>query len=114
MRVSSIRQLFKDIDHLPVDDSARRIFKQLLAERARQEGITGLDREGRVAFAQSLLFMRMSKPTVRDRLMAHYGISSRQAERVINDALKLRHKSPVNVATISENSIGDDLIEEPK
>lgn len=105
MRASTLLNLYKSIDALGVDHGACSAFKKLLCEAARVEGIDALAREERVLFAQHLLAMRVSRPTIRDRLSVRYGISSKQAYRVINEAMRLGQRSSKNVPPEFDNGI---------
>lgn len=75
------------LEGLDVDDGARQAFRNLLLEVGTDHGISGLERWQQVAFTRRLLALRVSRPTIRDRLMALYGISRRQAYRLIDEAL---------------------------
>lgn len=92
MRSQPILDILDQINDLDVEDGARCIFKRLVLEVSAAHGINGVDRGEQIAFARRLLDMRVSRPTIRDRLIALYSVSRRQAYRLIEDALKLCQK----------------------
>jgi hypothetical protein len=88
LRVSAFLQLYKGIDLLNVDEEARACFKKYVSQFASAEGIDGVERDERVAFAKRLRREGVSRTTIKDRLMARYEISKSQAYRVIDKALQ--------------------------
>jgi hypothetical protein len=94
MRSAPFLEIIDCLEGLDVDDGARRAFQRLLLEIGTRHGINGLVRYEQVAFVRKLLALRVSRPTIRDRLMALYGISKRQAYRLIDEGLQLCQKRP--------------------
>lgn len=94
MRSAPFLEIIDRLEGLNVDDGARRAFHQLLLEIGTRHGIGGLERHEQLVFVRKLLALRVSRSTIRARLMALYGISRRQAYRLICEALQLCQKSP--------------------
>jgi hypothetical protein len=94
MRSAPFLEIIDRLEGLNVDDGARRAFYQLLLEIGTRHGIGGLERDEQLAYVRRLLALRVSRPTIRDRLMALYGISRRQAYRLIDEGLQLCQKRP--------------------
>lgn len=94
MRSLPFLEIIDRLEGLDVDDGARRAFRRLLVEIGTRHGISGLERDEQLDFVRGLLALRVSRPTIRDRLMALYSISRSQAYRLIGEALQLCQKSP--------------------
>jgi hypothetical protein len=94
MRSAPFLEIIDSLEGLDVDDGARQTFHRLLLEIGTRHGISGLERGEQLAFVRRLLALRVSRPTIRDRLMALYGISKRQAYRLIDEGLQLCQKRP--------------------
>lgn len=94
MRPNAILEIIDQLEGLDVDDRARLIFKRLVLEVGAAHGIGGVARGEQVAFARRLLDMRVSRATIRDRLIALYGVSRRQAYLLIGEALRLCKRCP--------------------
>lgn len=94
MRSAPFLEIIDHLEGLDVDDGARRAFHRLLLEIGARHGISGLERGEQLAYIRRLLALRVSRPTIRDRLMALYSISRSQAYRLIGEALQLCQKSP--------------------
>lgn len=92
MRSTALLEILAGIDGLDADDSIKRQIRQLVAAVGISHGVKRLQHDERVAFARRLLDLRVSRPTIRDRLIARYSISTRQAYRVIDEALQERVK----------------------
>jgi hypothetical protein len=92
MRLSAIQELMEGLDRLSADEDAKRQFRRLVSAIAAQHGLREIERTDRVDFARRLHDLRTSRPTIRDRLIAKYGISKRQAYRVIHESLQLCQK----------------------
>lgn len=93
MRSAPFLEIIDRLECLNVDDGARLAFHQLLLEIGTRHGIGGLERRKQLVFVRKLLALRVSRPTIRARLMALYGISRSQAYRLIGEALQLSPKS---------------------
>ncbi|NVD74531.1 hypothetical protein HUX88_29025 [Duganella sp. BJB1802] len=72
---------------LDADPAAKKRFCEAVRQVGIANGVSCLEREARVLFAGQLLAQRVSRATVRDRLIALYGISRCQAYRIIGGAL---------------------------
>jgi hypothetical protein len=94
MRSAPFLEIIDRLESLNVDDGARQTFHRLLLEIGTRHGVSGLVHYEQVVFVRKLLGLRVSRPTIRDRLMALYGISQRQAYRLIDEGLKLCQKRP--------------------
>jgi hypothetical protein len=90
MRSAPFLEIIDRLESLNVDDGARQTFHRLLLEIGTRHGISGLAHYEQMIFVRKLLGLRVSRPTIRDRLMALYGISRRQAYRLIGQALQLK------------------------
>lgn len=95
MRSALFLELIDRLEGLDVDDGARRAFRRLLLEIGSRHGISGLERDEQLDFVRGLLALRVSRPTIRDRLMALYSVSRRQAYRLIHEALKAVPREPL-------------------
>lgn len=96
MRSKLITDILAGISHLNMDDSAKREVKDFVRSIGLNYGIRAVDLADRVAYAQKLLAQHVSRATVRDRLMACYEISRRQAYRIIDTALNNTGRSSDN------------------
>lgn len=94
MHSIAIREIIDGVEAMDLDPAARRQFRQLVRTIGAAHGFAWMEREQRTEFARELLARKVSRPTVRDRLMAHFNISKTQAYRVIERALQLSHFSP--------------------
>jgi hypothetical protein len=86
MRASPILEIMARLDNLDVDETARRALRTMVREVCTDHGIV-IDRYERAAFVRRLIAARVSRPTIRDRLIAMYGVSRRQAYLLIADGL---------------------------
>lgn len=84
-----VEELLRGLDRLEVDEAAKRQFSQLVEAIAAAHGLRSIERAARVDFARRLHELRTSRATIRDRLIARYGVSTRQAYRIINQGMKL-------------------------
>lgn len=89
MRASVLQSLISSFDGIAVDEGVRQQFKDVVRQVGQAYGYSMADRNERVLFARQLLDRGISRPTIRDRLMAHFEISKPQAYRVIGEALQL-------------------------
>jgi hypothetical protein len=92
LRSTAIVEIMTQLDGLDVDEAAKRIFRRLIVKVSATHGITDVDRLDRVAFARRLIDLHVSRATIRDRIIAHYCVSRRQAYRIIDEALQLCQK----------------------
>jgi hypothetical protein len=89
VKSTALKEILEGVDQLQVDHQAKRQFKQLVVAIGASHGVRGMQQAERLAFAARLLALNTSRATIRDRLRASYGVSRRQAYRIIGDALKL-------------------------
>lgn len=87
MRSAPILDIMAPLDVLDIDEDARRAVFNLVREVGTQHSIQGIEHVEQIAFVRKLLVLRVSRPTIRDRLIALYGVSRRQAYRLIHEAL---------------------------
>lgn len=92
MRSKPIADIFEQLEELDVDVEAKRLFRRLVLAVSAAHGINEVSRIEQVAYARRLLELRVSRATIRDRMIALYSVSRRQAYRLINEALKLCQK----------------------
>ena len=92
MRSAPFLEIIDCLDGLNVDDGARQAFRRLLLEVGNRHGISGLEHDEQLTYVRGLLALRVSRPTIRDRLIALYGISKSQAYRLIDEAMRLCQK----------------------
>lgn len=86
---TALAEILEGVELIDVDDKAKEKFRQLVGAIATAHGHDWIERAGRISFARRLLQMRVSRPEVRDRLIALYGVSRPQAYRIISHALEL-------------------------
>jgi hypothetical protein len=89
VKSTALKEILEGVDRLQVDNHAKRQFKQLVVAIGASHGVRGMQHVERLGFAHRLLALKTSRSTIRDRLRASYGVSRRQAYRIIDDALKL-------------------------
>jgi site-specific recombinase XerD len=94
MSAGVLQEIMQEVDASNIDPLAKQQFRQLVRTIGAAHGLAWMEREQRTEFARELLARKVSRPTVRDRLMAHFSISKTQAYRVIEQALQLSHFSP--------------------
>jgi hypothetical protein len=75
------------LEGLAIDEPARQAVRNLVVEVGAQYGVRGIHRDEQLAYVRRLLALRVSRSTIRDRLKARYGISTRPAYRLIEEAL---------------------------
>lgn len=90
MRASALLEILAGIDRMDADDTIKRQVKQIVSSVGFAHGVKNVQHDERVNFARQLLAQRVSRPTIRDRLMARYCISKRQSYRIIDDALNIK------------------------
>jgi hypothetical protein len=93
VRPTALREILEGVECLDADEHAKRQFKRLVCEIGATHGVRGIAHAARVNFARHLLEARISRATIRDRLIARYEVSRSQAYAIISDALNC----PVNV-----------------
>lgn len=108
MHSIAIREIIAGVDAMDLDPVAKRQFRQLVRAIGAAHGFAWIEREERVEFARELLAKKVSRATVRDRLIAHFDVSRPQAYRIIGGALQLSHK-PALDETASRSNARRDL-----
>lgn len=104
MRSAPLLDVLAGIDSLNVDEAARRQLRELVNVVGRKHGMKVIEQRGRVEFARRLLDARVSRPTIRLRLIAAHGISASTADRIIVKALnsrKTRHEMTKEPASMT-------------
>jgi hypothetical protein len=91
------------LNGLDVDECARLAFRNLVLDVGAKHGVKGLDRGEQLAYIRRLLVERISRPTIRDRISVRFGISARHSYRLIGEALKLGHKTPLIGTRTADN-----------
>lgn len=109
MQSNPLIDIISQLDGLEVDEGARQAFRGLVLAIGTQHGIRGIERMEQLGHVRRLLALRVSRPTIRDRLMARYPISRRQAYRLIDDALQLCQKRPGIGTSLADNKQADFL-----
>lgn len=94
MRSEPVLDILEQMGALDVDDRAKALFRRLVVDISLAHGISKVDRTQRVAYARRLLDARVSRATIRDRIMARYAVSRRQAYRLIDEALNCAKSGP--------------------
>jgi hypothetical protein len=89
---AAILEIMDGIGGLDVDPVAKREFSNLVRGIGAAHGCTQIARLDRTTFARELLMRRVSRPTIRDRLIATFGVSRTHAYRIIDAALQLSQK----------------------
>jgi hypothetical protein len=98
MNGTALLEIMEGIDTLNADPVAKRKFADLVRGVGAAHGCMQIERADRVAFAKQLLALGVSRPTIRDRLIATFGVSRPHAYRIIGAALQL----PQAVPTVSK------------
>lgn len=106
-RGSSLVEIIGRLDALDVDEAARQAFRGLVVAIGAQHGIKGIERMEQLGYVRRLLALRVSRPTIRDRLTARYPVSRRQAYRLIDEALQLCQKRPEIGTNHADNEQAD-------
>lgn len=77
------------LEELAIDEPARHAVRNLVLEVGIAYGIKEVQRCEQMDFIRRLRAARVSRETIRDRLMARYLISRSQAYRLLNEGLQL-------------------------
>jgi hypothetical protein len=94
MNGAALIEIMEGIETLDADPVAKRKFANLVRVISAAHGCMQIERVDRVAFAKELLARGVSRPTIRDRLVATFGVSRPHAYRIISAALQLSHRAP--------------------
>lgn len=92
MKSTALHEILAGLERLDADKQAKLQFKRLVMVIGATYGMNGIAHAERVDFARDLLGKRVSRATIRDRLIALFNISRSQAYVVINDALNCPEK----------------------
>jgi hypothetical protein len=95
------------VDALDADEMAKAQFRKAVRRVCIAHGFEWVARDDRLTLAQNLLLRRVSRATIRDRLIALYGISRCQAYRTIAAALKLSQKQRSNATGMGFNEVSE-------
>lgn len=90
----AILEIMSRLEGLAIDETARQVFRSLVVDVGTQYGVRGIGRDDQLAYIRRLLALRVSRSTIRDRLMALYGVSRRQAYRLVDETLQLCRQQP--------------------
>lgn len=107
MKAQVLTEIIAEVRDLDADDETKQRFIDLVRRIGGRHGIKLVLRSMRVDFAMRLLERKVSRPTIRNRLMATYSMSERQAYRTIDDALKLCQKLHPNGKSFADASAID-------
>ena len=107
MHSVAIREIIAGVDAMDLDPAAKRQFRQLVRAIGAAHGFSWIEREERTEFARELLAKRVSRATVRDRLIAHFNVSRPQAYRIIGSALQLSQKQALDETASGSNARRD-------
>lgn len=83
----ALQDILAGIDKLDAPATARDQFRRLVMQTGLAHGITAMVRAERIDYASRLLRARISRATIRDRLMATFQISRSQAYTLMQEAL---------------------------
>jgi hypothetical protein len=103
----ALADIIGQLDCLDVDERARTAFRGLVVAIGMQHGVKGIERIEQLAYVRRLLALRVSRPTIRDRVTARYPVSRRQAYRLIDEALQLCQKRPEIGTNHADNERAD-------
>lgn len=91
---AAFRQILADLDCIDADQSVLQQVRDIVRKVGADHGVALIDKTERVHFARRLLDLKVSRPTIRERLKARYDIGKSEAYRVIDEALQLSQKPP--------------------
>jgi hypothetical protein len=89
-KACALADIIDQLDGLDVDECARIAFRSMVLEVGARHGIPSIQHTEQIVFIRRLLALQVSRPTIRDRTIALYGVSRRQAYRLIHEALEAR------------------------
>lgn len=92
MEGAALLEIMEGIGGLNVDLAAKREFTNLVRGIGTAHGCAQIARLDRTMFARELLTRGVSRTTIRDRLIATFGVSRTHAYRIIDAALQLYQK----------------------
>lgn len=86
---AALIEIMEGIGALDVDPVAKREFTDLVRGIGAAHGCAQIARLDRTMFARELLMRGVSRATIRDRLIATFGVSRTHAYRIIDAGLQL-------------------------
>jgi hypothetical protein len=98
-------EIIAAMESLQVDESAKAAFRQMMGRICSIHGAAWSRRDDRIVFARKLLALRVSRATIRDRLIARFNVSRGEAYRSIGEALKLSQNEHENETGNRSNGI---------
>jgi hypothetical protein len=102
-----VKEIMEAVDALDADETAKAQFRKVIRRVCSAHGLQWVDRDDRLSFVRELLLRKVSRSTIRDRLIACYGISRCQAYRTIAAALKLSQKQRLNATRLGFNEVSE-------
>lgn len=114
MGATLLYSIINSVDAIVPDEATRQALKTMIRQAGQAYGFSMADRGERVIYACRLLDLRVSRPTIRERLMGTFDISRSEAYRVIGQALKLSQERPGfgtpewSTNTIEDHSVTSD------
>jgi hypothetical protein len=102
---AAILEIMEGVDALDMDAAAKRQVRSLVRAIGAAHGISCIDRSARTKFAVELLSARVSRTTIRDRIISTFNVSRPQAYRIISNALQLSQKRAGNETTSDSNNV---------
>lgn len=107
MRSTAILEILQGVDSLDADAGAKQQFRDLIRAVGAAHDLAWMARGDRTAFARALLDCRVSRATIRDRLIAKFDVSRPQAYRIIGKALQLSQKQTADETHPGSNDSKD-------
>lgn len=89
MRAAILHEIIEAAEALDIQPAVIQQFQRMVRRIGAQHCVVGMAHAEQLDFAARLLSAKVSRPTVRERLMAMNGISRSQAYIVINEALDI-------------------------
>lgn len=102
-----VKEIMDAVDALDSDEASKVQFRSAVRRVCTAHGFHWVAKDDRMAFARELLLRKVSRSTIRDRLIACYGISWSQAYRSIASALKLAQNQRPNAMESSFNEASE-------
>ena len=87
MKSTALHEILAGLEQIEAEEHVKQKFKQLVCTIGLIHGARGMEHPERIDFAKHLLAAKTSRATIRDRLIARFGVSRSQAYTIISDAL---------------------------
>lgn len=100
---AALIEIMEGIGGMDVDPVAKREFTNLVRGIGVAHGCAQIARLDRTTFARELLMRGVSRATIRDRLIATFGVSRTHAYRIMDGALELSPVRPRNGTNSGSN-----------